>query len=359
MVAKFRGEGFAVDYLNTTGNTIAARSIINYGNGILGVVNSDIPAGELGAVYISGMIEIDKETASQTGSVGDFVSIDPAAGNVNLNIVGDHQLLEASADGDTKAMVFLNRMLPMAFKDSALDGYQYHMVSGVIRYSDSDSGWRDLETIEGGAGNHVSLNIASVTNDNDSITVTYDTAKWGANPKVVSACVTADETLAKYGIVPGASVTASAITITLTKQGIADRMSYNGASWDSANGYFTAAWDGANNRVVFTADGTPSRVIVDSMQGNPEPYWPNTQAQLTAWDTPFHVAEEGSGATAGVPFVRAAFYDTTTGVKETAESTDMKCTIYLPGASLILDPAEFEEDLTNIWVFALIRSDKT
>ena len=350
MSAKLRYEGRSVEYANSSGSLLSAGAIVDLGGGYLGALVADIPDGKLGWARIDGVFEIDKKTASQSGSFGDYVQVLPATNNVDLSVEGDHQLLETNAADSATAMVHLNTQVSSAFKHLASSAYQYHLISAVLRYNTTGGGWDVI-----GGATHDELLVASVTNNTTSITVNHDTAKFGANPKVITCAINTDETYTKYGIRAGASVTSSASTITLTQNGVSDRMQYNGSSWDSTRGLFTAAWD--TDRVVFTGDGTPG-TITQSIAGPPSPYIQNTPPQVTPYDTPYLAVEDGSGTISGEVFVRVAFYNTTTGARVTTEDTNMKCSIWLPHAHHILDPSNFIEDIGNIWYFVLIQSDR-
>lgn len=229
---------------------------------------------------------------------------------------------------------------------------KYHLVGTVLRFNDSAGAFRSI-----GGDSHVDIGLTSVSSDTSAITITHDTSDFGANPKIITSQVVPDETYSQLGINIGASVTTSATTLTMTTRGVSDRMQYNGSSWTSTRGYLSAAWDGANDRVTFTGDGTPG-TITGSLVGPSGIYTHNTPPQVTGYDTHLICAEEGSGTNAGKPFVRVAFYEPTTGAKLTAESTDMKCSVWLPFAYHIMDPSQFTEDNSNIWYMALIQSDR-
>src|SRR5262245_35054192 len=77
-----------------------------------------------------------------------------------------------------------------------------HIVSVVIRYYDNAGGWRTIDSQEGG---HPIINVSSITSDDRSITIHFDSSGWG-NAKPSSAIAVVDEDLAREGVFVGASV---------------------------------------------------------------------------------------------------------------------------------------------------------
>ena len=77
MKARYIQRGDSIDYMSTV--DVAAGDIVKVGS-FVGVAKLDIKAGELGALALVGVYELESNgTAIQAGSV---VSIDPATGKV-------------------------------------------------------------------------------------------------------------------------------------------------------------------------------------------------------------------------------------------------------------------------------------
>ena len=77
MKARYIQRGDSIDYTSTS--DIAAGDIIKVGS-LVGVAKLDIKAGELGALALVGVYEV--ETGGTAVAIGTVVSIDPATGKV-------------------------------------------------------------------------------------------------------------------------------------------------------------------------------------------------------------------------------------------------------------------------------------
>ena len=105
------------------------------------------------------------------------------------------------------AVILLLSILACSSMAQATDPVQ-KQVCGVIR--NSGSGWEQI----GGA--HHSVNISSITNDTQKITVTYSFSADYVN----TTAVTVDETMASGGYVVGASVGLTEMRIYIYKNGV-------------------------------------------------------------------------------------------------------------------------------------------
>ncbi len=76
MKAKYWQRGESLDYLNNTEDTIEATTVVALGN-LVGVVGTDIPAGEMGSVIIAGVFEMEK-TGTEAITQGAQVYFDGA-----------------------------------------------------------------------------------------------------------------------------------------------------------------------------------------------------------------------------------------------------------------------------------------
>lgn len=75
-MATYIQRGETLDYLNTTGGTIKLGDIVKLGTRA-GVAGDDIPAGEIGAVHVTGVYEMPK-AASEALAVGDTLYLNAA-----------------------------------------------------------------------------------------------------------------------------------------------------------------------------------------------------------------------------------------------------------------------------------------
>ena len=71
-MARLIQKGDAYDYVNTTGSTIDAGTVKVVG-GFVGVVQNDIPAGELGSLALTGVWEVAKENTTAAFTAGGAV----------------------------------------------------------------------------------------------------------------------------------------------------------------------------------------------------------------------------------------------------------------------------------------------
>lgn len=105
--ATYWQRGEAIDYKNTGTATIEAGTCVIVGS-VLGVAGTDIPAGEVGSLHVTGVFEIPKKasvalTAGQKVTFTDANGID-AAGS-GATVFG--YAVEAAAAADATALVKL------------------------------------------------------------------------------------------------------------------------------------------------------------------------------------------------------------------------------------------------------------
>ena len=206
---------------------------------------------------------------------------------------------------------------------------QSHAVLGVIRPNASGV-WRLIPS------GHPDIGIASISQDTNEITVTYDFTGSGVHLGIA----TADETLAPI-ISCGTSVSAGELRIQLYQKATPNGfISYNGATWDvNANSSYieSAVWDGDEDNVVVTFPSWVKQAI---------------SAQVTHRGGTFIAQTDATTANSA----SVKFYNFS-GTLQTTETTDMKIRVSVPPSGSKLDPAVITStDFPNgnIWIFASI-----
>lgn len=110
MSASMYQAGVQLDYTPTV--DVAAGTIVNLGEGLVGVANVDIAANQLGALSIGGVYKVPKVGAT-TFAAGALAEFDVSADTILVaeDAAGDFTLgrvVYAVAAGDTFAYVLLN-----------------------------------------------------------------------------------------------------------------------------------------------------------------------------------------------------------------------------------------------------------
>jgi predicted RecA/RadA family phage recombinase len=100
--------GTVVDY--TPGTAVVGGAVVVQGT-LVGVATSDIAAGELGSLMVSGVIQFPKAAAAITA--GALVYWDEADGEVNTTASGNHRVgkaIAAAALNSTHVDVFIDQV---------------------------------------------------------------------------------------------------------------------------------------------------------------------------------------------------------------------------------------------------------
>lgn len=111
-MAKYIQRGEVLDYLNSSDSKISAGDVVALG-GKVSVAATDIKAGEVGAVAVTGVFEFDK--ASGEIAVGDILYYDAENENVTTSASGIlcGYAVEGRASADTTVRVNLAQVSPV------------------------------------------------------------------------------------------------------------------------------------------------------------------------------------------------------------------------------------------------------
>lgn len=108
MVAVFKHEGDAIDWVNDGATELSAGWLINLGDGMYGVTKQPIAPSGLGGLAIEGIVEVPKRTASDVFAIGDFVMLSESQQDATLSSGSLHRASADSANGDLTVCVKLN-----------------------------------------------------------------------------------------------------------------------------------------------------------------------------------------------------------------------------------------------------------
>lgn len=206
---------------------------------------------------------------------------------------------------------------------------KYKIVACVIRQPASGGGWGLITTSQ-----HAPLNVASVTNDTQSITINYSFV--GKN--VVSLVAVPDETFVQAGYNFGSSVNVDKafIYISAVNTPVAGYVSYNGSSWTVANtqgGLSFGSFDASGNLVLnHNSMAGTSPIAVHSIGS---PYLVKVIADSTS-----------------STILQFTDYN---GNPITTPDTNMKLQLYRQPMTLAVNPQNLKSDTGNIWVFGIME----
>jgi len=240
---------------------------------------------------------------------------------------------------DDKASLATLNVLPFAPKN-------VHVVSGVIRYYSSFGRWDLLENNE--ANPHPSINIDSITSNENNIQIHFDNSKFGlgtdADIEVGSFIIAPDETLASEGIICGSSVNFEKATVELYKGPRSDYIEYDGSNWTVAQGNFsTPTWD------------TDHLNIPRSFSGAFVPTYPQITERHTPATSPAVYRAVLGSVSQSEGNIEVWFYDQSGNVV-TSPSTNMRFFISDHNRSQKVDPNNFDSSYGNLWFYGWLSS---
>lgn len=106
MIANYQQPGSAIDYLNGTGSAIVAGQVVSLTTRI-GVAGTDIPASEVGSLYVKGVFTMPK-AASTAITIGAAVYYDATGDNITTTAASHIPAgwaIAAAAENDTTVQV--------------------------------------------------------------------------------------------------------------------------------------------------------------------------------------------------------------------------------------------------------------
>lgn len=203
------------------------------------------------------------------------------------------------------------------------DGKKLKIVACVIR--NTGSGWKQI------GGNHIPINVSSVTQDKSKITINYSfKAK-----NVVSFVAVPDETMAEEDFFMGSSVGLDSANIYITQnKSLGSYVYYNGSTWASKgdNG-ITATFNNGILTITHSAI-TGVKVSANCRDGA-------------------YIAQVGS---LGTTTTQICFYDYS-GKLVTTPNTKMKVYWERTSQHQPIDPATYVSSGGNIWVLGVMEVD--
>lgn len=211
------------------------------------------------------------------------------------------------------------------------DGRVFKIAAGTIRNA-AGTGWSLVSDAA-----HQAVNIASVTNDTDKITINYSFTAL----KVTSLVAVPDEYFASQGLFVGGSVGLSSSNLWLYQPTpvVADYVSYNGSTWTSANGVFTDfAWNSGTLTLTHASvPGTGAQATGRAGTGNA-----------------FDARLGGIG-----PTTTTVEWYTASNAKVTTLSTDLRAYVTRTGNKGIVqvNPQTVAAPMGNIWIMAILEVD--
>ena len=211
----------------------------------------------------------------------------------------------------------------MATAIQGVSGERYKIVACVLQNNGSGV-WQQIPS-----ANHKSINVASVTNNTETITVNFGfTAK-----NILSFIAAPDETFVSKGYNFGSSVgVSSAIIQGYRTASIGGYISYNGSAWDFtyATGVSSAVW--STDRLTITHDKCSGSIIDASCREG------------------VYICQTGQAA----PTVSEVLFFDYAGTKITTPNTNMKCYFSRPGVPLNMDPT-VNVPGANIWCLGIFE----